>query len=138
MLAVISIKQQYAGHAKQAGLAFAGSHGGGFQARFIIVVDDDIDPTDIGEVMWAVATRCDPANSIDILRECWGDKLDPLLPPEQRKSEDYSHSIAIMNACRPYKWKDEFAPVVKSSDELRKKVIDKWGEKIARLIGGEK
>ncbi|MFC1979921.1 UbiD family decarboxylase [Chloroflexota bacterium] len=133
LLMVISIKQDHAGHAKQAAMVAAGGHGGGYMGRYVIVVDDDIDPTDINDVMWAVATRCEPENSIDIIRECWGTRLDSLLPPEKREKKDYSHSIAILNACRPFSWKDEFPKAVKSSAGLRKKVIDKWGGKLELL-----
>jgi len=108
----------------------AGGHGGGYMSRYVIVVDDDIDPTNAEEVLWAIATRCEPENSIDILRDCWGTPLDPLLPPEKRRSKDYSHSLAILNACRPFSWKDEFPVVNKASDELRSKVIKKWGKDI--------
>ncbi len=34
--------------------------------KITIVVDDDIDPTNEDDLWWAVATRCDPASSIDI------------------------------------------------------------------------
>ena len=36
---IISIKQAYAGHAKQAGLLAAGAHAGNYLGRFVIVVD---------------------------------------------------------------------------------------------------
>jgi UbiD family decarboxylase len=48
-------------------------------------VDDDIDPTNVHRVLWAMATRSRPAQSIDILRETWSTYLDPSLnPPEIR------------------------------------------------------
>jgi len=83
----------------------------------------------------SVATRCDPATGIDIIRDCWGTRLDPLLSPEKRSRKDYSHSVAIINACKPFTWKNEFAKTNKSSPELRKKVLDKWGDKVHALSG---
>lgn len=130
---VISIKQEHIGHAKQVGLVAAGGHGGGYMGRFVIVVDEDIDPTDVNDVLWAVATRSDPETSIDIIRGCWGTRLDPMVGPEKRERKDYSHSVAIINACKPFTWKDEFPRTNKSSPELRKKVIEKWAGKVRSL-----
>jgi UbiD family decarboxylase len=42
---IIAIKQAYAGHAKQAAPLAAGVHAGNYINRFVVVVDDDIDPT---------------------------------------------------------------------------------------------
>ena len=47
--------------------------------RFVIVVDDDVDPMNLEEVMWAVSTRCEPAEDIEIMRKSWGSKVDPML-----------------------------------------------------------
>ena len=133
LITVVSIKQEHIGHAKQAGLVTAGGHGGGYMGKLVIIVDEDIDPTDVNDVLWAVATRCDPATGIDIIRDCWGTRLDPLLSPEKRSRKDYSHSVAIINACKPLTWKDEFPKTNKSSPELRKRVLDKWGDKVHAL-----
>ena len=43
---VIAIKQMYPGHAKQVGHATATVHAGAYANRYVVVVDDDIDPTD--------------------------------------------------------------------------------------------
>ncbi|MFC1905688.1 UbiD family decarboxylase, partial [Chloroflexota bacterium] len=65
---VIALHQQYAGHAKQAAMAALSLNGTGFNNAFVIVVDDDIDPSDPGQVFWAMATRCDPETQVDILK----------------------------------------------------------------------
>ena len=52
--------------------------------------------------------------------------LDPIVPPERKKRGDLTKGRAIIYACKPYDWKDEFPPVVSSSLELKKKVMDKW------------
>jgi len=48
----VSIKQLYGGHSKQAGYVASQCHAGAYANRFTIVVDDDIDPTNINEVIW--------------------------------------------------------------------------------------
>ncbi len=133
MLTVVSIKQEHIGHAKQAGLVAAGGHGAGYMGRYVIVVDDDIDPTDFNDVFWAVCTRSDPAGSIDIIRDCWGTRLDPMVSPEKRAKKDYSHSVAIINACKPYAWMDQFPPTNKASKELRQRVLAKWKGKVKSI-----
>ena len=34
-----------------------------------VVVDDDIDPTNLNEVLWALCTRSDPVQDIEIHQE---------------------------------------------------------------------
>src|SRR6202034_3524547 len=46
------------------------------------VVADDIDPSNLADVMWAVATRCEPAEGIDIVRNAWSSALDPRISPD--------------------------------------------------------
>ena len=60
MIVVVSLEQKYHGHAMQAAMGVAFSHATNYMNRFIIVVDDDIDPSNMQDVLWAVATRCEP------------------------------------------------------------------------------
>lgn len=122
-LIVVAIKQRYSGHARQAATAAASCRGGAYMGRYIIVVDDDIDITDISDVMWAVCTRTDPAESIDILRRFWSGPLDPIIP----KGKKGFSSRAIIDACIPYDWKDQFPEVVKAPDDLMRSVKERWG-----------
>ena len=39
------------------------SLGGAYNGRFVVVVDDDIDPTSEFDVLWTMATRCDPESA---------------------------------------------------------------------------
>jgi UbiD family decarboxylase len=43
----VAIKQQHASHAKQAGLIASQCHAGAYVNRFVVVVDDDINPADM-------------------------------------------------------------------------------------------
>ena len=74
----VAIKQMYAGHSKQAGLIASQCHAGAYVNRFVVVVDDDIDPADMDKVIWAMCTRCDPREGMEILRGCWSSALDPM------------------------------------------------------------
>jgi UbiD family decarboxylase len=119
---IISIKQAYPGHAKQAAMLAAGAHAGNYLGRFVIVVDEDIDPTNSFDLIWAMATRCDPVEDIDMIRRAWSGALDP----RKRKGEMHN-TRAIIDACRPYEWIKDFPPVAESSPELKAKTLEKWG-----------
>ncbi len=123
LMIIVSIQQLYNGHAKQVGMAAGGAYDR--LNRWVIVVDEDIDPSNIGEVLWAVGTRCDPATAIDIVDRCWGMRSDPLLSPEKRARVEITSSKAIIYACKPYHWKDQFPPSLRSSPELLQRVREK-------------
>ena len=92
------------------------------------VVDDDIDPSNISDVIWALGTRWDPANGIDVLQRTTSNIKDPLLTADQRKRNDLYTSTAIITACKPFGWIDEFPKTIKASDELIAKTKKKWGD----------
>lgn len=123
-LTIISIKQRYAGHAKQAAMVASQCGSGAYCGRFVIVVDDDVDITDIDEVLWALTTRCDPEQSIDIIRRCWSTPLDSMIPSGGAPL----NSRAIIEACRPYEWINNFPPVVGAKKEYLNIVKEKWGK----------
>jgi len=127
---VVSIKQRYHGHAQQAALAALACRAGNYHGRFVVVVDEDIDPSDMGEVIWAISTRCDPKTAMTIIDGCWSTPLDPVLPPDKREASDFVNSRAIINACRPYSWKDKFPPVNAMSRELRERITEKWKKEL--------
>src|SRR3990170_3371684 len=124
-IAVIAIKQRYPGHAKHAALAAMGGPNA-YHGRLTIVVDDDINPWDLHRVIWAVATRCDPATSIDIVRECWSTPLDPTISPERKETGDTTNSRAIINACRPFHWKEKFPREISWSPGKLEETYAKW------------
>jgi 4-hydroxy-3-polyprenylbenzoate decarboxylase len=127
-LTAVSIKQRYPGHAKQAALMASQNHTGAYLGRFVIVVDDDIDVANIDDVLWALCTRCDPADSIDILRRAWSGPLDPIVPREKKGL----NSRAIIDACRPFEWAADFPAVSGASNELKEKVLEKYGKYLKR------
>jgi 4-hydroxy-3-polyprenylbenzoate decarboxylase len=125
---VIALKQSYPGHAKQVGLLAAGNPAMNYLCRFILVVDEDIDPSNTADVLWALGTRVDPATSIDVVRGCLGGAADPMLPPEKKMLLDYEMSRAIIVACKPFRWMKDFPPSTGTSPELARHIKDKWKE----------
>lgn len=119
---VVSIHQMYAGHVKQTGLVAASQRGFG---RYVIIVDDDIDPSNLDEVIWAMSTRSDPVESAEIVKQTPSSSMDPRI----RKHEGaYYTSRMIIDACRPFEWMKEYSRVVEVSDELKTRVKSKWPE----------
>jgi 4-hydroxy-3-polyprenylbenzoate decarboxylase len=128
MFNVIAIKQAFAGHAKQAAMAAASCQSGSYLGRFVVVVDDDIDPTNLFEVLWAMCTRCDPAEDIDIIRKMWSGPLDPRIP----RGTTWN-SRAVIDACRPFEMLKDFPPVARATPELRAKIEAKFRDVLSKL-----
>jgi UbiD family decarboxylase len=126
LLTVVAIRQRYPGHARQAGMIASQCHAAAYLGRFTVVVDEDIDPTDMKDVWWAMTTRCDPADDIEIIRRCWSGPLDPIVP----KGKKGFNSRAVIDACRPYEWIKDFPASVRVPDDLARQVKEKWGKKI--------
>jgi len=123
----VSIKQRYPGHALQAGTIAAQCGGSAYASKYIVVTDEDIDVTQLDSLIWAMLTRTDPKESIQILDGSWDSPADPRIPPEKRKVGDMTHSVAIINACRPFHWRDQFPLANTPSPELARKAKEKYG-----------
>jgi UbiD family decarboxylase len=125
LMTVVALKQRYDGHAKRAALV-AAAHS--YMARVVVVVDDDVDPSNLHDVMWAVATRCEPSEQIDILRNAWSSALDPRISPADKLRGITSHSKVIIEACRPFSWIDKFPPTSALSLAEAAAIEEKWGD----------
>jgi len=75
-IAVVSIRKAYPGHAKRVMFAVWSYLRQFMYTKFVIVVDDDIDARAWSDVMWAVATRMDPARDITVVEGTPIDYLD--------------------------------------------------------------
>lgn len=124
-IVIIALTQRYPSHAHQVGAFVASTI---YLGRFVIVVEDDVDITNMEEVMWAVGSRCDPPTSITFLDGMRSSALDPRLTPEKREKRDYTCSIAVVNACRPFTWRETFPAVNRVRQDIREAVEKKWTE----------
>ncbi|MFI3155866.1 MAG: 4-hydroxy-3-polyprenylbenzoate decarboxylase [Methylococcaceae bacterium] len=75
-MAVISMKKQYAGHAKRVMLGTWSFLRQFMYTKFVIVVDDDVDVRNWQDVIWAMTTRMDPARDLTLLENTPIDYLD--------------------------------------------------------------
>ena len=122
-LQVISLEQRYAGHAAQVLALAAQCPGGAYFGKWIIAVDEDVDPTDINQVLWAMATRCNPGDDIDVLRNTWSTWLDPTQnPPENRP---YG-TKALINACKDHRALPVFSKRSRLTREMYERIVGQW------------
>ena len=127
LMTVVALKQRYDGHAKRAALV-AAAHS--YMARIVVVVDEDVDCSSINDVMWALATRCEPSEQIDIVRNAWSSALDPRIHPDDKLAGISAHSKLIIEACRPFSWRDRFPPTSALSQEEMRAIEEKWGAQL--------
>ncbi|MEM3734787.1 MAG: UbiD family decarboxylase [Nitrososphaerales archaeon] len=72
--AVISIKKKFEGEPKNVALAAFGAY---YWLKYCIVVDEDVNPYDLNDVWWALATRSKPDTGIFIIPSARGFPRDP-------------------------------------------------------------
>ena len=126
MLVGVSITQRYPGHSKQVGHVTCQCHVGAYSGKYVIVVDDDVDVSNLDELIWAMLTRSDPATSIDIITGAWSTPLDPRISPQDKAAGNFTNSRAIIDACRPFHWRDQFPAVNMPSAAMLKKAREKF------------
>jgi 4-hydroxy-3-polyprenylbenzoate decarboxylase len=123
MWLTVAIKQMYAGHSKQAGLIASQCHAGAYANRVVVVVDDDINPADMDQVVWSICTRCDPRDDVEILKGCWSTSLDPMsYPPDKRNM----NSRMVIDACKPWNRLADWPAIVRSSKALDERIRAKF------------
>lgn len=75
-MAVVSIKKQYAGHAKRVMLGVWSFLRQFMYTKFVIVVDDDVNTRSWDDVIWAITTRMDPTRDTTLIDNTPIDYLD--------------------------------------------------------------
>jgi 4-hydroxy-3-polyprenylbenzoate decarboxylase len=75
-MAVVSIRKQYAGHAKRVMMGVWSFLRQFMYTKFIIVVDEDINTRNWQDVIWAMTTRMDPARDTVLIENTPIDYLD--------------------------------------------------------------
>ena len=122
---VVSMEQRFPGHASQAAALAAQCAGGSYYTKWVVIVDEDVDPTDLEQVIWAMSTRCSPTEDIDILRNTWSTYLDPTRnPPEERPFG----SKALIKACKNFKYIKTFSKRSFLRESVYMKVKERWSK----------
>jgi 4-hydroxybenzoate decarboxylase len=77
LLAIVSTRKRFGGFAKAVGMrTMTTPHGLGY-CKVVIVVDEDVDPFNLPQVMWALSTKVNPAGDLVNLPNLSVVELDP-------------------------------------------------------------
>ncbi|QMV17074.1 non-oxidative hydroxyarylic acid decarboxylases subunit C [Vibrio spartinae] len=77
LLVIISTKKRFGGFARSVGMrAMTTPHGLGY-VKMVIMVDEDVDPFDLKQVMWAMSSKVNPAGDLVQLNNMSVLELDP-------------------------------------------------------------
>jgi 4-hydroxy-3-polyprenylbenzoate decarboxylase len=87
--------------------------------------DPGIDPTNINDVIWAMCTRCDPRDQLDIVHGGWSSALDPMC---YDTADDKRNSRVIIDACIPFNRKKAFPAIARASKELDMRMRATWAK----------
>ena len=88
LVVIVSTKTRYGGFAKAVGLrVLTTTHGLGY-AKVVIVVDADVDPFNLNQVMWAMSVKVNPSGRRDHRAESRGESARPCLFPNRNGAQD--------------------------------------------------
>ncbi len=122
-MVVVSVEHCYPGHAAQVLALAAQAPATAYYTKWVIVVDEDVDPTNMNDVIAAMSTRCSPADDLDILRHTWGSPQDPTVhDPEDRL---YSSKVLI-NACKEHRHLAAFPNRMALASDTWERVARRW------------
>jgi len=74
---IISTKSRVSGYGKIVGAKLLATPHGLVYPKFIVIVDEDIDPFNLNEVMWALVTRFRAERDLVLIPNAPGSTLDP-------------------------------------------------------------
>ncbi|WP_329457428.1 UbiD family decarboxylase [Streptomyces sp. NBC_01497] len=129
-LLAVAVEQRYAGHARQAGYLTSQLPAAAYMNKFVVVVDADVNPRSLSDVVWAMCTRTDPAEDIETMRQTWGSRVDPL----RERGVPPFNTRAVIDACRPWARLGSFPEVAEASEALLERVMKRWPD----VLGGSR
>jgi 4-hydroxy-3-polyprenylbenzoate decarboxylase len=114
----------YPGYARYLAQTIWGA-GAGRSTKYAVIVDEDVDPTDMGQVVRAISTRCDPKRGL--LKAQNFNEHRPLSAREAGAENAY----ALFDCTAPREWSRESAPPGDSADdelpkEIAAKIAGNW------------
>ncbi|MGC8558900.1 MAG: UbiD family decarboxylase [Nitrososphaeria archaeon] len=121
---VVSIKQLYPGHATEVGYLASQVRSAAYMGKWVVVVDEDVDPYDIDDVLWAICVRADPAE-VAIVKKAWADGTDPLRPKDI-PPQYWANNRGIIFATVPYERKDTFPTFCAPNKDKIEETYKKW------------
>jgi 4-hydroxy-3-polyprenylbenzoate decarboxylase len=123
-IAVVSMRKAYPGHAKRVMFGVWSFLRQFTYTKWVIVVDDDIDARDWKDVMWAIATRMDPARDITLVENTPIDYLDFASPESGLGSKI---GLDATNKWPP-ETKRDWGRKIRMADDIIEQVSRRWGD----------
>jgi UbiD family decarboxylase len=125
--AIIQMQPRYVGHTWNVGRTLISCQIAK-HLKTIVVVDDDIDPFDLGQVWWAINTRVQGSRDIEILRFSPDPLSDPSVPRHNASFGDKVIIDATKKLDYPYNphWGSNWAPVSVPDPEVMDLVELRW------------
>ena len=105
----VSIKQRYPGHAVQAGHIAAQCGASANACKYIVVLDVDVDVTGLNHLLWEM-TMCSDRRNQSVHRRLMGLAGRPAAVAGEARQGRHDPFVAVIDACRPWAWRDKFPP----------------------------
>jgi 2,5-furandicarboxylate decarboxylase 1 len=128
--AIISLKKNYHGQSLDAAKVLMGSKIGRF-VKHVFVVDEDVNPFQLEEVLYAVNTRFQAGKDLIVTKNESGSLLDPSVPFEQKGVTDKMILDATWSMTYEHQPREEWSglthpPMVKVSKSIKERVEKRW------------
>jgi 4-hydroxy-3-polyprenylbenzoate decarboxylase len=134
LLAVVAVKSLFGNIAEQVSHVVWGAVGG-IIIPYLIVVDSDVDPLNMGEVVHALVSKCHPYRGIVRLEHTLGSPLWPFLNAYERLHK--LGARAYFDCTWPVDWNKADVPARVAfreiyPQEVQQKATDKWQRAIGK------
>jgi 4-hydroxy-3-polyprenylbenzoate decarboxylase len=136
---VVQIDKVNEGHAKWVAAALWSTGAALYRYKYVIVVDQDVDPSDYSAIDWAIAYRVRPGtDDIVVFPGTFGSPIDPSTPLADRSVEDLGSGLwnrMLIDATRTWRYAPQkqwggarFPPTVVPAAEDLELVHARWSE----------
>jgi 3-polyprenyl-4-hydroxybenzoate decarboxylase len=134
---VVQIKKASEGHPKWVASALWSTGAALYRYKTVIVVDDDIDPSDYSALDWAIAYRVRPgSDDMVVYPGTFGSPIDPSTPLEDRSVADLGAGLwnrLLIDATKTWRYPprpewggNRFPPTVANTPEEVAHVRERW------------
>lgn len=132
-ICVASIDTKQHGHSTQVGTAMVSTKTGEYGLKMAIVVDDDVNPANIEEVLWALSVRMRPEKDVQILERGRNTPLDPSYASSERDVLGAAFTgRLVIDATVPYEWpEDEYPGVTEMDEDIVEDLESRWEDLFA-------
>jgi 4-hydroxy-3-polyprenylbenzoate decarboxylase len=127
---VVSTKVPDKTYPRRLAMAIWGTKAGRL-ANYLLLLNDDVNITDLRRVIWAMATRVHPIRGILQIPHAYTSILVPFMAPEEREKADGAYML--LDGTWPTDWPAGAVPAVSSfatlwPKEIQEKVLARWKE----------